>query len=149
MLGDFDKLIGICPTFARMGAKWYCSPNFHDGTMRKLAYAAGGTDGTQVVNGIPQLTFKGYPVELTEVMPSTDSNSQVACLFGNLQKAAMFGDRRGTTITFSEHAVVNSQSVFEQDEIAVRGTERFDINVHDVGTSTVAGPIVGLISQAS
>ena len=46
-------------------------------------------------------------------------------------------------------------SAFEQDEIVIRGTERFDVVVHDVGNqsataaSRVPGPIVGLITAAS
>ncbi len=48
--------------------------------------------------------------------------------------AASLGDRRITTIQMSEHAL----NAFEQDEVVIRGTERFDIIVHDVG-DTVAG----------
>jgi hypothetical protein len=36
------------------------------------------------------------------------------------------------------------------DEVAIRGTERFDIVVHDVGDNAGnTGPIVGLITAAS
>ena len=38
---------------------------------------------------------------------------------------------------------------FEQDEIALRWVERFDINVHDVGTTSAAGPVVALLGKAS
>jgi hypothetical protein len=44
---------------------------------------------------------------------------------------------------------------FEEDLMAIKGTERFDINVHDVGNASSsagarkAGPIVGLITAAS
>ena len=61
------------------------------------------------------------------------ANSAVA-LFGDLTLAASFGDRRQTTIQISDAAL----NAFEQDELAIRGTERFDINVHDLG------PIVAL-----
>lgn len=143
---DHHKVIGKCPSYARLGAKWYCSPYYYDAVMATLATAAGGNTATDIVNGAVVNKFLGYPVELSEVFPSTDAVSQIVCLFGNMSKAAMFGDRRMTTIAFSEHAVVDSVSVFETDEVAVRGTERFDINVHDVGSTTVAGPIVGLQS---
>ena len=36
---------------------------------------------------------------------------------------------------------------FAQDRISWRGTERFDIVCHDVGSAATAGPIVGLITQ--
>jgi hypothetical protein len=58
----------------------------------------------------------------------------------------------------SEHAL----NAFEQDEVVIRGTERFDIVVHDVGDPTpaagpakspqlgnIAGPVVGMITASS
>ena len=48
------------------------------------------------------------------------------------------------TITTSEHATVDGDNVFELDQLAVKGVERLDINVHDVGNTSTAGPIVGL-----
>jgi len=92
------------------------------------------------------------------VMPRTSSTNQICCLFGNLALASRLGDRRHTTIHLSEHAL----NAFEQDEIVIRGTERFDIVVHDVGDCTasagaaknpivgnVSGPMVGLVTGAS
>ena len=56
-----------------------------------------------------------------------------------------FADRRDNTIAFSDSAL----NAFEQDEIVVRGTERFDINFHAPGTSSEAGPMVALKLAAS
>ena len=64
----------------------------------------------------------------------------ISLLFGDLSMAAYFGDRRQTSIAFSDSAL----NAFEQDEIAVRGSERFDINVANVGDTVEAGPIVGM-----
>jgi HK97 family phage major capsid protein len=82
-------------------------------------------------------------------MPKTDSNSQILALFGDFGLAADFGDRAGIAIATSQSASVGGESVFERDETAVKATERFDENVHDLGDSTNAGPVVGLISAAS
>ena len=103
-------------------------------------------------------SFLGYDVVISQVMPRVSATSQVCCLFGNLAMAARLGDRRQTTIQMSEHAL----NAFEQDEVVIRGTERFDIVVHDVGRShsgrrrrrrapigNMAGPIVGLMTAAS
>jgi HK97 family phage major capsid protein len=87
--------------------------------------------------------FFGYPVEFTQAMPRT-TGAQISLLFGDLSMAAYFGDRRQTSIAFSDSAL----NAFEQDEIAVRGTERFDINVANVGDTTDAGPIVGLYTTS-
>jgi len=123
-----------------------------------LAVAAGGNRVTQIEDTPLTKSFLGYPVVISQVLPKISATSQVCCLFGNLRMAARLGDRRQTTIQMSEHAL----NAFEQDEVVIRGTERFDIVVHDVGDPTpsagpakssqagnVAGPIVALITAAS
>jgi HK97 family phage major capsid protein len=95
-----------------------------------------------------QKRFLGDPVVVTQAMPSADANSQVAVLYGNLSQAAMLGNRRGITVMESLH------DKFAEDEIAYRGTQRFDINVHSVETpgttaGTTPGPLLGVISAAS
>lgn len=145
VLSDFNAMVGRLPVYARRNAKWYCSAAFFNGEMERLAYASGGVTVTDVKDGVPQQMFLGYPVEIAQVMPSASATG-FSCYFGDLSAAAMFGDRRGTTIAFSDSAL----DVFEQDEIAARGTIRFDINVHDIGNNSataanrVAGPIVAL-----
>ena len=52
----------------------------------------------------------------------------------------MMGERRGVTIKRSEHRY------FENDQIGLLGTERFDVNVHDMGDTATAGPLVSLVS---
>jgi HK97 family phage major capsid protein len=74
-----------------------------------------------------QPTLFGYPVVFTQVMRSAYSANKIIALFGDLTLAASFGDRRQTEIQISDSAL----NAFEQDELAIRGTERFDINVHD------------------
>jgi hypothetical protein len=59
---------------------------------------------------------------------------------GRLHAGRAFGDRQQDQIAFSDQASVGGQSVFERNETAVRGIERFDINVHDVGDGTTPGP---------
>jgi HK97 family phage major capsid protein len=117
--------------------------------MERVMLAAGGVTAAEIAAGRRQPMFMGYPVEFAQAMPSTEANSQVCALFGALDLSSLFGDRRMTTIATSEH--LN----FAEDELAIRGTERFDINNHDVGNASataadrVPGPIVGLITAAS
>ena len=61
--------------------------------------------------------------------------------FGDLSMAATFGDRRGMTIA------VSTERYFELDQLAIKGTERFDIVAHGLGDNTNAGPIVALIGE--
>lgn len=147
-LADLNGLVSILPAYALRRAKWYCSSRFYFATMTRLLTAAGGNQLKDIENGFSR-AFLGYPVELPEVMPSTDANSQIVCLFGDLAQASTMGTQDGIRIESSNSAVVSSQSTFERDQIAVRGIQRFDIVVHDVGTSTTAGPVVGLISANS
>jgi HK97 family phage major capsid protein len=156
-LGDFAKLIALVPEYAeaRGGCKWYCSKAFWGSVMLKLAVAAPGARPVDVMDTPGRKRFLGYDVEIAQVMPRTSAVNQICCLFGNLAMASRLGDRRQTTIHLSEHAL----NAFEQDEIVIRGTERFDIVVNDVGDNVnsprsvqagpVAGPIVGLITGAS
>ena len=46
-------------------------------------------------------------------------------------------------------ASVGGESTWERDQLAIKGTQRFDINVHDFGTDTVGGPICGLQMAAA
>lgn len=152
-LPDFNKVIGKLPTYARnTRTAWVMSPNFYHTVAQKLELAQGGVTLTETRNlqapgGRP--LFLGYPVEFSEVMPATEDNSQVCALLGDFTAGAYIGDRAGVMIEFSDSVSVGGQSVWERDQIAVKGTERFDIVVHSYGSSSAAGAIVGLQTAAS
>jgi HK97 family phage major capsid protein len=149
VLTDFEAVVGKLPVFADTpSAKWYMHKSFYWNVAAKLVLAAGGVTGAEI-EGSRTKRFLGYDVEFVQAMPKNPAVSQVCALLGDLSLAASFGSRRDTTIAVSEH------SRFANDEIEIKGTERFDINVHDVGNasatagSRVEGPIVGLITAAS
>jgi HK97 family phage major capsid protein len=159
-LSDFNNVVATLPEYADIPgqAKWYCSKFFWGSVMQRVASAAGGNRVADIEAGALRKSFLGYDVVISQVMPKISAVSQVCCLFGNLSLAARLGDRRQTTIQMSEHAL----NAFEQDEVVIRGTERFDIVVHDVGDPTAAagaaksseagnsaGPIVGLMTASS
>ncbi len=149
-LSDFNKVVGSLPNYADVpGAGWVCHKTFEHSVMQKLAYAAGGVLASEIVNGIRRNTFLGYPVYTSQIFPSTEANSQIPVLFGAFNLAAMFGARGGESIAFSTEATVGGQSMWERDQIGVRGTERFDVVVHDYGSNSTAGPIVGLETAGS
>ncbi|TXH18421.1 MAG: phage major capsid protein [Hyphomicrobiaceae bacterium] len=149
-LPDFNKVVGQLPAYADTPrAAWFVHKTFYHTVMEKLALASGGVPAAEVVNGLRQFRFLGYPVVISQVMPKTEANSQVCALLGDLSLAAAFGDRRQLALAYS------ADIKFVEDQLAIRGTQRVDINVHDVGnasataTSRVAGPLVGLITAAS
>jgi hypothetical protein len=80
-------------------------------------------------------------------MPSdatAGATGKIQTVLGDFESAGSFGDRQQEQISFSEHATIGGENVFERNEIAIRGTERIDINIHDVGDATNAGPLVAL-----
>jgi HK97 family phage major capsid protein len=144
-LANFQSVVGSLPQYAdRPGAGWVCHKTFAHTVMQRLALAAGGSTATEIINGMPTLMFLGYPVTISQVFPSVEANSQIPVIFGDLSLGAMFGNRGQETIAFSTEATVGGESMWERDQIGVRGTERFDAVVHDYGSNSVAGPIVGL-----
>ena len=146
-LADFVKVMGSLPQYADANAKWYVSRYMWAGAMSRLQWAAGG-NAVGDIAGPSRATFLGYPVVISQVMiGSGDHSGKVAALFGDLPKAASFGDRRGIGIAFSTEGTVDGVNLYEVDGVGVRGTERFDINVHDLGTTTEAGPVVALIGN--
>lgn len=140
---DFLTVVGKLPEFAETSnVKWYCSKIFWATVMARVQLEANGNNRGDIANGGIK-TFLGYPVEVSQNFPKTATNDKIMCLFGDLRLAAMMGDRRRTTIRTSEHVH------FEEEEIAIAGSERFDINVHDIGDTTNAGPLLGLKCKSS
>jgi HK97 family phage major capsid protein len=149
---ELMKVIGQVPNFPGLRPEWVCSKPFYYQVMARLIRAAGGVN-TMEMEGGTRLQYGGFPVNLTSgtaAMPVSDSTkSQIFCLFGDYRMSSQFGDRAGITIATSTDATVGDTSMFDTDSFAIRGIERFDINNHDLGTATAAGPVVGFISAAS
>lgn len=144
-LANFNSMVGLLPQYADTGnTAWYCHKSFYGSVIQRVEYAAGGNAVRDLSGGSPQ-TFLGYPVRVSQVLPSAQGTAEVVCFLGDLRQAAMFGDRRGTSIAFSDSAVINSESMFENNETAVRAWERFDIGVHSPDT-TAAGSVIGLLT---
>jgi HK97 family phage major capsid protein len=122
----------------RNNIKVYCSKQAYHAIFERLALTAGGNNATDIANGLTQPRWYGYPVEFAQVIPVTESGGATFAYIGDLQQACIFGDRRANSIAFSDSAL----NAFEQDEIAVRGTERFDIVCANVGGSSSYGAMV-------
>lgn len=149
VLKDFNKTKAKLPAYAlNRGPKWYFHQSFWSEVVESLVLAVGGVTAMEVAAGMPPRLL-GYPVVIAQVLPSVSAVSQVVGLFGVLDLAARLGDRRQTTISLSD------QVYWTTDEIGIKGTERLDIVVHDVGNADataanrVPGPVVGLITAAS
>jgi HK97 family phage major capsid protein len=148
-LADFVKVMALLPKYARLTAKWYMNPYvWWTGFVNKMS-AAGGVTMTELANGIRTPQCMGYPVVLCESIDASTAANKIVAYFGDLAMSSSIGDRQQMSISSSDSASVGGQSVFERNQIALRGVERFDIANHDIGTATTAGPIVGLIAHTA
>jgi HK97 family phage major capsid protein len=140
---DLSNLMGLLPKYAERNAKWYCSMPAWNVVFQRLMAAAGGTTLTELSGGKPNRSYLGYPVVLDQTLPtSTGDLSDLPMLyFGDLSLGARMGERRGIRVKTSD------DRYFEYDQIGIQATERVDVNVHDVGDTSTAGPIVALIGE--
>jgi HK97 family phage major capsid protein len=134
---DVESMRALLPFYALPGAKIYCSQYAFALLFERLV-AAGGGNTIQTLDGEVQYRYLGTPITIVQKMVSTSPSGKIGLIYGNMGLAAAMGERRGITIMRSEHRYM------DQDQIGLLGTERFDINVHDIGDNTVAGPIVAM-----
>lgn len=142
---DIATLMAALPKYALSTAKFYCSQLCFSLVFERLVQAAGGNTINDLAAGAT-LRYMGYPVVISQTMPAgaaTDYDALAMFLFGDMRMSTTIGDRRGITVATSEHRY------FDTDQIGIRGTERFDINVHDLGDNTDAGPLVAMIGSSS
>jgi len=146
-LDNLNALVGLMPD------KYYASatPSFLIGrvawasNIQNLLYAAGGNTFLSLSgdsDGGASAQLFGFPVVISDQLPS-DGVSTCAAIFGSFQDGVIIGDREDVEISVSEEAY------WANDITAVKGTTRYDINVHDAGTGSVAGALVGLFTAPS
>lgn len=152
-LTNFNTMIGRLPQYAdNQNTVWLCHKTFWATVLQPLILAAGGSTGMERVTGVGggvQKQFLGYPVEISQVMPSTEANSQIPIMLGDFSMAAMFGDRQMLSTQFSSEATIGSLNLFEANAIAMRAIERIDIVVHSPGNASDAGAYVALETASS
>jgi HK97 family phage major capsid protein len=144
-MGNFTDMVARLPLYARRNAAFMISPAGWGSAMLRLAMLPGGSSGpggnstSDVATGFGE-RFLGYPVRLVHSMESrlTGTTGGVACLFGDLSQAATFGERRAISIKTA------SERYIELDQTLTFATTRNAMVVHDLGSTTKAGPVVAL-----
>ncbi len=144
-LADFELAVSKLKMYPGIMPKWYIHSTGYWLSMARLLDALGGNTVTSVENGPNRRTFLGYPVEFCQVLPSTSAaqTSTIVAYIGDLRMGAYLGNRRGISV------VADESFYFSQDAVAIRATQRFDINVHDRGSSSAGGAIIGVKTAAS
>jgi len=125
-MGDLTALMGkVGAKYWGSGASWIASAAFYHSVMLDLLADAGGNTLATLAAGAGQPSFLGYPVFLTDQLPTASTSVGSNCLFGAFDKAVIIGDRAGVRVQTS------SERYFDEDNLAVRATVKYDINVHD------------------
>lgn len=139
-LGDYETLLSMVPNYV-LNPRFYVSQAFWAASMVHLMNAGGGNWTISLMEGTRQHQFLGYDAVISQALSrdtTTAATGTIVGYFGDLGMATTMGDRRGITVQRSD------QRYFEYDEIGIRGTERFDINVHERGTATAAGALIAI-----
>lgn len=137
---NLDALIAKLPSYAIEGSVFTCTPQAAALIFLRLAQSSGGVTYEEQVNGGRVLKWHGIPVIVNNVMNTTNSTgtNTVDLLYGRFDRSSMLGDRMSLEMDISDQAYWTSYG------IGVRGVMRHDVNVYDIGTASVAGPVVGL-----
>ncbi len=150
-LAEVMGLIGTLTEYADTGdAKLYCTRQFFFQVLKRIAMQGGGNTAQTLLEGFQVPEFAGIPVVFVQVLPTKyaakstqfglTTSGQVPLIYGNLPLSSTFGDRAGVSLLQTNIG----GTAYVNDQLAIRGIERFDINVHDVGDSVNAGPITCL-----
>lgn len=139
---DLDSVMAVLPAYALTNAAWLCSQAGKALVFDSLAAAAGGTT-MMMLGDRPQAAHLGYPIKVSQKMPTSTGDLSDVCmvLFGDFARASTVGDRRGFNVQ------VLNELYAASDQIGVKVTERLDIVTHDLGDTSTAGPVVGLIGE--
>jgi HK97 family phage major capsid protein len=141
LLSEVSAAFAKLPAWAaqRNNIKIFTNKQTFHAVFERLALSAGGATAAEVANGLTAPKFFGYPVEFSQAIAfPNDADGNVAAYIGDLAQACYLGDRRATSIAFSDSAL----NAFEQDERVVRGTQRIDIVCANVGSSSASGAMV-------
>ena len=136
---DLTIGMGAVADFAGLNPSWLCSKLFDATVFGRLKATAGGNTVTDM-QGRMKPSFLGYDVNTSEAMPkvTTTLDNKVMALFGDFSQSSSFGDRRGIMIE------VLRERYAEKLQIGILGHERFHIVNHDLGTTTVKGPVAAV-----
>ena len=144
-IASFEEAMGKLLLLPGIQPKWYCHSSIYHNVMQRLGTAQAISQASYATGMGP--TFLGYPVVFCQAMdsgaPTTDLSGKFIAYFGDMSRAVTMGQKRGISI-----AVDNSYG-FNTDSVYFRATERFDINVHERGTTSTGGPIIGVKCNAS
>lgn len=147
-MGEYDAtdlagVMGGVADFAGLNPVWICSKVFAEMVLNRIK-AAGGGNTVQTLGARSPYSYLGYEAMTSDIMnkqPTADQSDTTVALFGDFSMSSSFGDRRGIMVE------VLRERYAEKLQIGVLAHERFDIVNHDLGSTTVAGPVGALYAD--
>lgn len=144
---DLQDWLGKLPAWAREDPKFgiACSWQFYMRVLRRFALSAGGNTGQMVLGGVSGAAngnvwqWDGIPVYISQKLPTSYSANQLVAYAGAWSYATKFG-----VVTGSETVASSDQRYFDEDSFAIRMTQRWAINLHDVNNTAFGSGIVAL-----
>lgn len=131
---DITSVMGNLAQYADTPeAVFVCSHLFYHTIFNRLKAIAGG-NRLDILGQRPDDEYLGYRIITSEAMPkvSTSLANKVMFLFGRFDLASSIGNRRG----------IEMQTLVERyaelGQIGLIATERFDVNIHDLGTTSAS-----------
>ena len=112
-------------------------------TIERLLVALGGNTLLMAESAGGRRQFLGYPILFSDQMPTATAVDSKCCVFGSGVDSTLIGDRMGVELATS------ADYAFDEDVVTIRGTTRYDINVHDAGDGSNAGAYVVMETAAS
>ncbi len=143
-LAEVSAAVGLLPDrYFPYEPSWICSHSFYNQVFQRLGFAAGGATASEVMTGTPNVrSFLGYKCYLTSQMPTATAVSTKCALFGAFDQAGMLGDRGAIRVSRSD------DYKFLEDQVVLKATSRYDINIHDHGDASAAGAYVALSTHS-
>lgn len=124
-LADLVNTAGLLGDKYHARASWIMSRQFYSQVVLRVIAAAGGNTIDSLGVGSTGAQLLGYGINFSDQAPTSTGVSQESCWFGDWDGGVAFADRSGIEIATSEH--VN----FAEDQINIRATSRYDIQIHD------------------
>lgn len=139
---DLSGVMAAVADFPGMNPSWVCSKTFAENVFGRLKRTAGGNNGGDLDRRYTY-GYGGYPADTSDIMPKvgTSDSTTVEALFGDFSMSSSFGDRRGIMVE------VLRERYAEKLQVGVLAHERFHIVNHDLGSTTVKGPVAALKGQ--
>lgn len=149
---DIDDYLGALaklPRYAIGTSAWYMHPSVYHNSVQRMMLSSGtvgsgtigalsgGNTAANLAQGTPN-TFLGLPVVWVLKMNSAPTTGTIAAYVGDLSLAGIMAVKSDMQIASS------ADRYFEVDQTAFRAVQRLDINVHSLGSTTEAGPVVAL-----